>query len=74
MADMKTTTRTCLLDLGILEEVLTRAEFAHSLAALITESADFKKLSVHQQNALMALTVFTCDVKDAISELMKVEN
>lgn len=73
MADTKTTTRTCLLDLGIVEEVLTRAEFAHSLAALITESANFKNLSGHQQNVLMALMVFTCDVKDAISELM-IEN
>ncbi|EAS9367896.1 hypothetical protein EPA30_25480 [Salmonella enterica] len=70
MADAKTTTSTCVIDLEILEEVITRAEFAHSLAGLITESANFKKLSEHQQNALMALTTFTYDVKNAISGLM----
>ncbi|EFS3849087.1 hypothetical protein [Escherichia coli] len=70
MADMKTITQTRVIDLEILEEVITRAEFAHSLAGLITESANFKKLSEHQQNALMALMTFTYDVKNAISELM----
>ncbi|ECC9721941.1 hypothetical protein DVF32_25495 [Salmonella enterica subsp. diarizonae] len=74
MADAKTTTPTCVIDLTTLEEVIIRAEFAHSLAGLITESANFKKLSEHQQNALMALMTFTYDVKNAISELKKVEN
>lgn len=73
MADAKTTTPTCVIDLEILEEVITRAEFAHSLAGLITESANFKNLSEHQRNALMALTTFTYDVKNAISGLMNPE-
>ncbi|EAA7344745.1 hypothetical protein L0N55_004694 [Salmonella enterica] len=70
MADAKTTTSTCVIDLEILEEVITRAEFAHSLAGLITESSNFKNLSEHQRNTLMALTTFTYDVKNAISGLM----
>lgn len=70
MADAKISTLTRVIDLETLEEVIIRAEFAHSLAVLITESANFKNLSVHQQNALMALTTFTYDVKNAISELV----
>ncbi|HAF4757441.1 TPA: hypothetical protein M0G09_004319 [Salmonella enterica subsp. enterica serovar Sandiego] len=70
MADAKTTTPTCVIDLEILEEIITRAEFAHGLAGLITESANFKNLSAHQQSSLMALMTFTYDVKNAISGLM----
>lgn len=70
MADAKTSTSNCVIDLNVLEEISISAEFAHSLAGLITESANFKKLSAHQQQSLMALTTFTFEVQNALSDLI----
>jgi hypothetical protein len=70
MAANDANTLTREVDFEVLEEASNRAEFAHSLAELITESASFKNLSPHQQNTLMALTTFTFDVKNAISEII----
>lgn len=71
MADAKTNTLNHEVDLDALEAASIRADYAHSLAVLITEQRDFSQFSLQQRTALFALVNFTSDVKNAISELIR---
>lgn len=50
-----------------LEDILTKIEYAHGIANLITQQRDFSHLPAHQQSALMSLTVFTHEALCAAS-------
>ncbi|HEN3381711.1 TPA: hypothetical protein U5D87_004687 [Yersinia enterocolitica] len=53
-----------------LEEALTRIQYAHSLAALLTEQRDFHKLPPHQQQTIHSLLFFTHEAESAISGMI----
>ncbi|EDR4261365.1 hypothetical protein GTE61_004905 [Salmonella enterica subsp. enterica] len=71
MADMNANTVTRVVDQDVLEAASISADYAHSIAVLITEQRDFHKLPATQREALRALVNFTYDAKNAISDLMR---
>jgi hypothetical protein len=71
MATKNVNTTNAMIDPDLLEEALTRIQYAHGLAALLTEQRDFHTLPVHQQHAIHALSCFTFEAEAAISELIK---
>lgn len=53
-----------------LEEAITRIQYAHGLAGLLTEQRDFYKLPPHQQQAIHSLLFFTHEAESAISGMI----
>ena len=69
MATKNSNTINTMIDPDLLEEALTRIQYAHGLAGLLTEQRDFHTLPDHQQHAIFAILSFTCDAEAAVKSL-----
>jgi hypothetical protein len=69
MAIKNSNTINTMIDPDLLEEALTRIQYAHGLTGLLTEQRDFSKLPAHQQHAIHAISCFTFEAESAIRAL-----
>ena len=70
MATKNSNTINTMIDPDVLEEALTRIQYAHGLAGLLTEQRDFHKLPPHQQQTIHSLLFFTHEAESAITGMI----
>lgn len=68
---MATKNSNTMIDPDLLEEALTRIQYAHGLTGLLTEQRDFSTLPTHQQQAIHAISCFTFEAENAIRSLLE---